>query len=252
MFGKVFRCLWQGSLCGKADEQLVFVYMLAHADSGGQVEMVQSIISQQTGLPLDRVEAAIAALMAPDPESRTPDQEGRRLLPLGERSWGWEIVNYAKYRHMRDENARKEQTKRAVAKYRSNKKNGDVSHGKPRKAQGEVEVEGEEEKSTHLFNGSLNVRMGRNGHTPRKPPDPVLVEWAKTFDEWFWPDYWKKAGREAALKAWMAIPAKTQETVDAIGEGVARHRPFIVSRPKDKQPHASTYLNQRRWEDPEV
>ncbi len=151
MFGKVFRSLWQGSLCGKADEQLVFVYLLANADSDGNAEMVQTIIAHQTGLPLDRVMAAIDNLMATDPQSRSPEQEGRRLLPLGDRNWGWQITNYPKYRAMRDENDRREQNRKAKAGQRGRGKSANVSQGQPQAAQAEAEAEAEAEgKKKHL------------------------------------------------------------------------------------------------------
>jgi hypothetical protein len=57
---------------------------------------------------LEIVEMAIEKLCAPDPESRTPDEDGCRLVLIDEhRNWGWRIVNYQKYRNIRDEEARR-------------------------------------------------------------------------------------------------------------------------------------------------
>jgi len=253
MFGKVFRSLWEGSLCGKPDDQLVFVFMLASADADGVVDVVPSIIAHQTGLELDRVQGAIYRLMEPDPESRTTDHEGRRLLAVGERSWGWMIVNYKKYRAMRDDRERREQNNRAQEKRRRQPLSAAVSQGQPQSAQVEVEVDGEveAEESTDMatgvaVGGVLNLTKRQR---PVKRKTPEDVEWERTFHEWFWPAYWRKASKTDALKAWMGIAPKTQDMVESINEGLQRHKSVILSRDKDKQPHASTWLNQRRWED---
>jgi len=115
----------------------------------------------------------------------------------------------------------------------------------------EVEKEVEESKSTDLatdvaVGGVLNLSKRQR---PVKRKTPEDVEWERTFHDWFWPAYWRKASKTDALKAWMGIAPKTQDMVESINEGLQRHKSVILSREKDKQPHASTWLNQRRWED---
>jgi len=115
----------------------------------------------------------------------------------------------------------------------------------------EVEKEVEESKSKDLATdvavGGVLTLSKRQKTVKRKTPEDV--EWERTFHEWFWPAYWRKASKTDALKAWMGIAPKTQDMVESINEGLLRHKPVIASRDKDKQPHASTWLNQRRWED---
>jgi hypothetical protein len=119
MFGKIFASLWTGSMCGKADAQLVFVYILANADADGMFDQTPEVIATLTGLSLEQVEAALALLTAPDPRSRSKAEEGRRLLLVDPaRGWGWFIVNYAKYREMRDEEQRREQNRLATRRWR--------------------------------------------------------------------------------------------------------------------------------------
>lgn len=82
---------------------------LVLADSDGVVDMTLEAISRRTNVPLDKVTEAVAAFCAPDPRSNTPDEEGRRLLPIDQQKpWGWQIVNYHHYRAIRDEEARRE------------------------------------------------------------------------------------------------------------------------------------------------
>src|SRR5258708_24410934 len=51
--------------------------------------------------------------MAPDPRSRTPTRDGRRIIPLlndqgGRRAFGWRLTNYQKYRAITNEAERRE------------------------------------------------------------------------------------------------------------------------------------------------
>lgn len=160
MFGKVFASLWQGSMVGKPDVQLVFVYMLANARADGTFNQTREVIAALTGLPVDRVRTAIDVLEGPDPSSRTEGEEGRRILRLdGHRDWGWSIVNYLKYRATRDEEDRKRQGREATARWRARdhgdpsvigKHHGDpsVSHGEPKQKEKEKEMEKQESKTS--------------------------------------------------------------------------------------------------------
>ena len=62
--------------------------------------------------------------------------------------------------------------------------------------------------------------------------------------EAFWADYERKQGRQAALKAWQRLSESDRAAAKA------RAKSFCAEI-TDKQfvPHASTYLNGRRWED---
>lgn len=100
-YAKVFDSIWERSLRGKSDAILVFINILTHADAQGVVNRHWQTIVDETGLPQERVLAAIALLESPDPESNTPTDEGRRIKRLADnRSWGWEIVNHAFYREL--------------------------------------------------------------------------------------------------------------------------------------------------------
>ena len=149
MYVKLFSSLYQGTLRGRSDDILVFTNLLAYADQHGIVDKHFKAIADETGLPLDRVEAAIASLEAPDPESRSPEFDGRRIIRMDEhRVWGWRIVNYGKYRSIRSEDDRREQNRLAQERWRQKHAVSKVSHGKPQSAQ--AEVEGKEIKSTSL------------------------------------------------------------------------------------------------------
>ncbi len=98
-FGKVYDTLWTGSLRARPVPQLVFVYLLAHCDAEGVVDVTAQTIADATGHAVPDVRTALGELEAPDPDSRSRDEDGRRLVRLDpDRDWGWRIVNLAKYR----------------------------------------------------------------------------------------------------------------------------------------------------------
>lgn len=109
MFAKVFSQIFDSSIADNYRHRHVFMDLLVLADSDGVLDMTAGAISRRTNVPLEQVEEALKALSSPDPESRTPGEDGRRLLPIDEgRSWGWRIVNYGTYRRIRDEESRRE------------------------------------------------------------------------------------------------------------------------------------------------
>jgi len=104
---------------GKPDIILVFINLLTHADEDGIVDRHWQTIVDETGLDMDRTKTALAILEAPDPESRTSTQKGRRIMRISpERTWGWQIVNYKFYRSLRTEEERREYMREYMANYR--------------------------------------------------------------------------------------------------------------------------------------
>lgn len=96
------------------EARLVFLAMLAMANAEGVVDVPGlRALANVLNLEVSYVERALAILEAPDPDSRSKDHEGRRLLPL---ETGWQLVNYVKYREHRTD--RQEQTRKRVAKHR--------------------------------------------------------------------------------------------------------------------------------------
>ena len=165
MFGKVFASTWEGSMIGKPDVQLVWCFLLAHSDARGLVEKSRPHIAALTGLTLDRVHAAIAQLEAPDPDSRTPDEEGRRLLRTTEhRDWGWQIVNHARYRAIRDADDRREQARAGMQRLREQRALtvNDVSRGLPMA----------EDRGQRTDTATPSLRDGVPGAQPAPAPDP--------------------------------------------------------------------------------
>jgi hypothetical protein len=89
-FVKVYRALWDGSLAARPEVAFVFIFLLSHADAEGVVDMTCDAIAARSRVPVEEVQAAIAALEAADPESRSPEEGGARIVRLdAHRTWGW-------------------------------------------------------------------------------------------------------------------------------------------------------------------
>ena len=119
MYGKLFSSLYQGTLRGKASEILVLTNLIAFADQDGVIDKHFRAIADETGLSEEAVRDAIEYLSSPDPESRSSEEEGRRIVPINEhRSWGWQLVNHAKYKAIRSEADRRESNRTSQQRYR--------------------------------------------------------------------------------------------------------------------------------------
>jgi hypothetical protein len=131
MYCKLFASLYQGTLRGQANEILVFTNLLAHCDAAGFVDKHFRAIAEETGLDVEKVKCAITTLESPDPESRSAELGGARIERIdSHRVWGWRVVNFLKYRSIRDAEDRKEQNRLAQARFR----NKEVSQSKPASA----------------------------------------------------------------------------------------------------------------------
>lgn len=99
MFAKIFESIYDGTLADNWQALVTFQQFLILADQQGVVDMTPAAIHRRTGIPLEIIQAGIEALEQPDPQSRTQDMDGRRIVRLDAgRGWGWFIVNHAAYR----------------------------------------------------------------------------------------------------------------------------------------------------------
>ena len=73
--------------------RLVWITMLAMSDRDGEVKASVPGLADRARVERAHCEQALAMLMAPDPDSRTPDHEGRRIEKI---DGGWRLINHAK------------------------------------------------------------------------------------------------------------------------------------------------------------
>lgn len=124
MYGKHFASMYTGSMVGAGfGPYAVMGYVIANQapdkQVGFQVELNVKILAATFGEPEEYVQKAIDYLCAPDPETRTAGEEGRRLVKIG--TYAYRVVNGAHYHAIRNEEQRREQNRQAQAKFRSKK-----------------------------------------------------------------------------------------------------------------------------------
>ena len=101
----------------------LWVVILIIGDEGGAgvVDMPVERLAARAGMTPEDVASGLEFLSSPDPESRSKDEEGRRIIRLDGSARAWLIVNWEKYRKIRKEEERRENTREAVRKHRAKK-----------------------------------------------------------------------------------------------------------------------------------
>lgn len=79
--------------------------MLAMTDRQGRVFGSIPGLANRARIDVEACRGAIASFLAPDPDSRTKDAEGRRIEEI---DGGWRLLNHAKYRALQDQETVKE------------------------------------------------------------------------------------------------------------------------------------------------
>ena len=148
--------MYEGSLAAVGWQAIVTLQQLVIlADKYGTVDMTPEAIARLTTIPLEHVRVGLAALEQPDPDSRTPDEDGRRIVRLNpDRTWGWRIVNYEHFRTIRSAEERREYHKR-------------YWHTRKDKSQQTQQTQQTQHDSTNSTNGSKQDALGRKQRSTR-------------------------------------------------------------------------------------
>lgn len=210
MFGKVFKQIYASSIARDYKVRHVFMDLIVLADSDGVVDMTHESIAATTGVPMEDLRAALEILLKPDPQSRSKEESGARLVPLTiDRNWGWQIVNYVKYRLIACETERREKTRIRTRKWRDKKhlQNGDapVTHGDAcdaREKKREMEKD-KKKKNEEAFNINKGFRKPTLEEISLKASEIGLQALeAERFFNYYESNGWK-VGR-VAMKDWVA------------------------------------------------
>ena len=195
----------------------VWVCLLAITDSDG-IAMISSIgVASSCFLPIDVVKKSLDILLNPDCESRSLNDEGRRIRRV---DGGFEVINYLKYReYTRSDSSNAIRQKRYRDKKECNERNALQSNVTPLLLSSSFEL------NSNAINGE------------------------STFDL-FWKQYPRKEGKGAAEKAWdkISAPVETAKLIETALIWQKRSEQWT----KDGGqfiPMPATYLNQKRWMD---
>lgn len=150
-FVKLYASILDSSVWAESVEtRLLWVTMLAMADENGVVRSSVAGLAHRARISREGCEAGLAVLQAPDPDSGTPDHDGRRI----ERTeGGWLVLNHRRYRDMRTDSQAKaaERARRfreRVSGDRGESRGSVTRNGRNavQRAEAEAEAEGEGEK----------------------------------------------------------------------------------------------------------
>jgi hypothetical protein len=126
-YAKLFSLILSSSIWGEDDRtRIVWITMLAMKNMHGIVNASFSGLARMANVPEDAVRIAIEKLEAPDPDSRTKDHDGRRIIPV---EGGWAVVNHAKYRATLSDDPEAISSRERVRRWRQ--KHGDATSTPP-------------------------------------------------------------------------------------------------------------------------
>lgn len=153
-YGKIHRSFFDSSV-NDVDPitRLVFIAMIVLSDRKGVLDLTAEALARRVNLDPKAVSAALEVLSRPDAASRTPDHDGRRIIPIDEhRAWGWVVVNKEQYRKSddSDDDVRADARSRKRAQRRRDTENFSFS-----------KEESKESKETHTLRDS-------HGRSPKR------------------------------------------------------------------------------------
>lgn len=115
-YTKLFEKILDSTLWLEDDKtRIVWITMLAMSDQDGIVDAPLPALANRARVDLEACRAAIEKFKAPDPYSRTTDNDGRRIEAVGS---GWKILNHRKYREMMSLEHRREYKRLKAQEYR--------------------------------------------------------------------------------------------------------------------------------------
>lgn len=119
-YTKLFGSIVASTIWREPNEvRIVWITMLALANKSGIVEASVPGLADLSRVTVQQCRDAIDRLQSPDPDSRTPDHEGRRIQKV---DGGWAVLNHAKYRAKMGVDERREYLRVKQAEHRASKK----------------------------------------------------------------------------------------------------------------------------------
>ncbi len=244
MYGKLFESMFDGTLSESWEALVVFQQMIILSDANGVVDVTPSAIHRRTGIPLDVIKKGIEVLESPDDASRTPSEEGRRIVRVSsDRAWGWRIVNHSYYRGLSSRAEKLTRDRERQRRKRAEKSPDDRI----------------ESPSVASVASVANVAHADTEADTEAEAEAMKSSIAKRamFGQ-FWESVHLKVGKRAAEKAFdravVHVRKERRVTASAAASSIiTAMKKFAASSeasPKDRTPiHPTTWLNQGRYDD---
>jgi hypothetical protein len=222
--GIVMSSIWFEPL----STRVLWITMLALKDEYGFVATSRQGLQRAANITKEEFDTAINSLESPDFDSRTPDNEGRRVEKV---NGGWIILNNDKYRLHDD--TKREKHRIYMRDYRENKST--VNHC-------EFTVSSHSESESESVSVLKDKKEECKKETKPKQQD-------ETFDMWY-KHYPKKSSRGTAEKAWSRVTEKHLVVTLILKALEWQCKQESWTKEKGQYiPMPSTYINGKRWLD---
>lgn len=213
MYGKIHVSMYDSTLAEDWRALITFQQMIALCDADGIVDMTPTALQRRTGIPIEHIEAGIKFLENPDPYSRTPDEDGRRIVRIDEhRPWGWLIVNYGKYRALADSDTVREQTRERVRRYRERRAQQQIEGCDVTECNGDVTGSNGSNaplRETETETESLSTPVGVDGDSkgiPTCPQKQIISLWKEIHPQLTQPKTWDGTRSSNLRTCWRIAP----------------------------------------------
>ncbi|CAB5225571.1 hypothetical protein UFOVP745_36 [uncultured Caudovirales phage] len=230
-YTKLFNSIITSTIWSEDDQtRIVWITMLAIADKNGEVQGSIPGLARIAGVPVESCRNAINKFLSPDIDSRTKDDEGRRIEPI---EGGWSLLNHAKYRNMASDADRAEKAAIRQAKHREKvKRNAIVTHSN-------ASVTPESHQNSQADTDTDTESKADRKTKLNKPTTEGFGN--------FWSAYPKKMAKADAEKAWAKIRPDLQTVLTALS-----WQSSLEDWKKENGkyiPFPASYLNSKRYED---
>lgn len=243
-FTKLWSEILSSSIWNEDDKvRIVWITMLAAMGPDYMVRASVGGLAHMARVSKEACEHALTVLTSPDPDSRSQDNEGRRVQKV---DGGFFILNGGKYREARSHDERKVYMANYMKEYRRRQaerklsrkqRKQNVNACKPPLAQAEAEAE------AYSTNPPIVPQGGRPNGQNKDDGAGYTEDFLK-----FWEAYPKKVGKGGAFSRWKrAVRPETSVLLEALSKQVVSDQ---WTRDGGQYiPNPETWLSQRRWED---
>jgi hypothetical protein len=244
MFGKFFATTFTGSMMGSGtDVFAVWGYVIANAQHS-QIELNPKLLAAVLGSTPEAMEKAVSVLCSPDPNSRSTEENGVRLIREGQ--FAYRVVNHEKYRALRNDEDRRAYFRQKKAESRARLADEPVKARSQTKSkcppmstvvtQPDTEPENREQNQEDALPEKSSGERGR---------------WQAEFDE-LWSICKKKVGKLKARKAYFNARKGGEmpdlPTVKAALDRLQRTEKW-TEKGRQFQPYMEAWLNRGGWDD---
>lgn len=230
--GIIYSSVWQLD----HDAFRVWMFFVSQCNSLGMLRASVPGIASINRVSLERAEEILAILEAPDPYSRTPDNEGRRIRRIDGGSWV--VLNYLKIRELTQRKTGSHAERQA--RYEQRKRERAVFTGES------VSPDAPPSDVTQRQRQRQRQKQGKK-LLPETKPSGALAE----FDE-LWSACLKKVSKGDARRAYLRLRA-AGAMPDLATVKAALLRMQATAQWSDAgrrhQPYLATWLNAEGWED---